>query len=172
MRKKKFEIVFKTKRMFLRKVTPENIENMQQIFSDPITMQYYPKVLNREETKEWIDKILYNYHTHGAGLWACHLKDSKEFVGICGLNFPIVDGNEEVEVGYLFVRKFWNRGLATEAAKDTVEYAKKKLKLKRIISLIRPENIPSKRVAEKNGLIPEKEVMHKGYRHIVYAKEL
>lgn len=166
------DVVFETERLFLRKMSMDDVENLQKIFSDPVTMQFYPKTFNIEETRGWIQRVLNNYEQHGAGLWACHLKATGEFVGQCGLFFqPDVDGYAEIEVGYLFVRKFWHKGLATEAAFGTMQFARDKLGYKRLISLIRPENVPSRRVAGRNGLVPEKEVDYKGYKHIVYVSE-
>lgn len=165
-------IVFETDRLFLRKMTMDDVENLQKIFSDPIAMQYYPKTFDIEETKAWIQRVLINYEKHGAGLWACHLKSTGEFVGQCGLFFqPDIDGQDEVEVGYLFVRRFWYQGLATEAARGTMKYAREQLGRNRLISLIRPENMPSRRVAGRNGLVPEKEITYKGYKHLVYVSE-
>jgi RimJ/RimL family protein N-acetyltransferase/predicted nucleotidyltransferase len=166
------EVVFETDRLFLRKMTMDDVDHLQKIFSDPIAMQYYPKTFDIDETKAWIQQVLNNYEKHGAGLWACHLKSTGEFVGQCGLFFqPNIDGRDEVEVYYLFVRKFWHQGLATEAAYGTMKYAREKLGIKRLISLIRPENIPSRRVAGRNNMVPEKEYMHKGMKHIVYVNE-
>lgn len=165
--------VFETERLFLREFTENDVENLQKIFSDPITMKYYTRTFSMEETKSWLKQVLDNYKQYSAGLWACHLKASGEFVGQCGLHFQKnIDGRDEVEVGYLFVREFWHQGYATEAAKGTMSYARKNLGFTRLVSLIRPENMPSRRVAERNGLIPEKEVMYKGLKHIVYVSEL
>jgi RimJ/RimL family protein N-acetyltransferase/predicted nucleotidyltransferase len=165
-------IVFETERLFFRKMTMDDVKNLQKIFSDPIAMQYYPKTFDVEETKKWIQRLLNNYEKHGSGLWACHLKSTGEFVGQCGLFFQSnIDGQDEVEVGYLFVRKFWRQGLATEAASGTMKYARTKHGCNRLISLIRPENIPSRRVAGRNGLVPEKEITYKGYQHLVYVSD-
>ena len=165
--------MLETKRMFLKKMTMDDVSDLQKIFSDPIAMQYYPKTFNEEETKAWIEKVLDNYEKHNAGMWMCYLKETSEFVGQCGLHFHSnLDGRDEVEVGYLFVRAFWGQGLATEAAKAVMTYAKEKLDVHRLISLVRPENNSSKRVAEKNDLTPEKEIIYKGLRHIVYVYEL
>jgi len=40
-----------------------------------------------------------------------------------------------------------------------------------VISLIRPENMQSIRVAEKNGLTCEKVIFWRGYDHCIYAKQ-
>ena len=87
-----------------------------QIFADPVAMRYYPSTKTEEEAKTWITNQIQNYNTYGYGLWAVILKENNEFVGQVGLIPQIVDDREEVEIGYLFVREFWGRGLATEAA--------------------------------------------------------
>jgi RimJ/RimL family protein N-acetyltransferase len=43
------------------------------------------------------------------------------------------------------------------------------LKLPRVISLIHPENIPSRRVGEKIGMAPEKEITFRGFPATVFA---
>lgn len=39
------------------------------------------------------------------------------------------------------------------------------------MSLIHPENIPSRRVAEKNGMTPEKETVFRGFPTIVFSMQ-
>ena len=163
-------IIFETKRLVLKLVTEDDVDHFYVMLSDPTTMKYYPKTYSRQESLEWVMGILNDYKTTGFGRWACYLKETGDFVGICGLKRQLgIDGVDEVEVGYTFNRNFWNQGLATEAARATMDYARKNLGITRLISLIRPENLPSRRVAEKNGLTPEKEVMFKYFVHIVYV---
>jgi RimJ/RimL family protein N-acetyltransferase len=38
-----------------------------------------------------------------------------------------------------------------------------------VISLIHPDNIPSRRVAEKNAMTPEKETVFRGFPTIVFS---
>lgn len=125
------------------------------------------------KTKEWIKKQCDRYAENGYGLWACHLKNTGEFVGQCGLVFwKDIAGNEEVEIGYLFVSNHWKKGLATEAARACLEYAHQNLGQNRLISLIRSENAPSRRVAERVGMSVEKEVEFTGSKVLVYAIHL
>lgn len=75
----------------------------------------------------------------------------------------------EIEIGYRLHPDFWNRGLATEAARATRDYAFRDLKLPRVISIIMPENFASRRVAEKNGMRIEKETLFKGFPSLIFA---
>jgi RimJ/RimL family protein N-acetyltransferase len=135
-------------------------------------MRYFPRTLDEEAMRAWIERNLKRYEQYGHGLWAVILKETGAFTGDCGLMWQDVDDVEELEVGYHFNKAFWGRGLATEAARGCMEYARAQLGRERIISLIRPENLPSRRVAERNGLQIEQEVFWRGYQHYVYAKEL
>lgn len=74
-------------------------------------------------------------------------------------------------MGWHVNRQFQRRGLATEAAIAAVGYGFGRLGLDRIISLIRPENEPSWRVAEKLGMRNWKETTRSHFRHRVYVIE-
>jgi len=166
------EVVFETERLVLCKMTGEDIPNLMRMFRDSEVMRFYDHLFTEEEAQGWLQKILSNYAAFGAGLWACYLKSTGEFVGQCGLHFrPNFDGRDEVEVGYMFCSAYWNRGLATEAALATMQYAREKLGIGRLISLIRPDNSASRKVAEKNGMVVEKRVEYKGIEHLVYVSE-
>jgi ribosomal-protein-alanine N-acetyltransferase len=80
-----------------------------------------------------------------------------------------VDEVDEIEIGYHVRRDLWGRGYAPEAARACRDYGFERLGAERLISLIRPENIPSRRVAEKTGLILWKDVVWRGLMHCVYV---
>ena len=82
-----------------------------------------------------------------------------------------VEGLNHVEVGYHVRRDLWGNGYATEAAQACIEYAFTRLGVDRVISMIRPENLQSVRVAEKNGLVCEKIVSWRGFDHCIYARQ-
>jgi RimJ/RimL family protein N-acetyltransferase len=163
------ETVLTTERMNLRKLHSGDIENLQRIFSDPEAMKYYPSTKDRQETVKWIEWNVESYRKFGIGLWAAELKESGEFVGQVGLVLQDVDGQQEVEVGYLFVRKHWGNGLATEGARACREYGFRKHGFERLVSLIDPDNLPSIRVAERNGMTLEGTVEKWGKKLAVYS---
>jgi len=122
------------------------------------------------EAKEWVAKTQKTYATRKIGFFACELKETGEFVGICGLLFQSpINGRDEIEIGYLFIRKYWGQGLATEAAHGCMEYGFHVRGFDRIISLIDPKNNRSIRVAERNGLTEEGETLFKGRKALIYS---
>ena len=80
------------------------------------------------------------------------LKDGGEMIGQCGITYQDL-GNECVpETGYLFQKKFWHSGYAAEAAQACNRYAFDVLGMAEIYSIIRDNNLPSRKVAERNGM--------------------
>ncbi|MBP6824815.1 MAG: GNAT family N-acetyltransferase [Acidobacteria bacterium] len=165
------KVILETERLLLREITHLDSEELLKIWGDAETMSLFPKTLNPQEMGEWIDRNLKRYESYGHGVWAVILKDSLQFVGDCGLVIQEVDGVEELEVGYHFNRNFWGLGLATEAALGCLDYGFNRLGSRRIISMIRPENLSSRRLAERNGLKVEKEIFWRGFQHYVYVIE-
>ena len=72
------------------------------------------------------------------------------FAGFCGLVH--LDDTSEIEVGYRFAKRFWGMGLATEAAKASLEYGFETLGIDRIVAVVHPDNLASQRVVDKLGL--------------------
>jgi RimJ/RimL family protein N-acetyltransferase len=165
------EVVLETQRLRLRHLAPSDLDDLLSILTDPETMQYYPRPFTRAESNEWIDRNIERYASDGFGLWAILSKADDEFLGDCGPVRRFVDGRDEVEIGWQVKRAFWRRGIATEAGAACRDHAFGPLGLTRVISLIRPENTPSRRVAEKIGMTIEKEIDYKGMAHYVYFQE-
>jgi [ribosomal protein S5]-alanine N-acetyltransferase len=161
--------VFQTERLTLREFEPDDVDALATILSDPQTMRYYPMPFDRAAVVDWIRGNRSRYANDGHGLWAAILNSTGELIGDCGLVGQSVEGSEEIEIGYHVRRDLWGHGYATEAARACRDYGFANLKVDRLISLIRPENLASCRVAEKNGLTIWKEVTRANLLHYVYA---
>lgn len=151
-------VVLETDRLVLREMTVADVDDLMQIFGDPEAMRYYPSTKSRNEAQDWVRWVLNSYAANGFGLWLALRKDTGEFAGQCGLTLQDVDGVVEPEIGYLFVRRLWGQGLATEAARACRDHAFGPLDLERVISLPDPANLASRRVAEKIGMTLERKV--------------
>jgi len=133
-----------------------DLEDMAALLGDPDVMSYYPVPKTRAEALQWIDWNRGLYQSRGHGLWILTLAESGLFVGDCGLTPQLVDGREELEVGYHVRRALQGHGYATEAAAAARDFARDRLCARRLTAIIHPANRPSQRVAEKIGLRQEK----------------
>ena len=161
--------ILDTLRLSLREFIPGDADALALVLSDPETMRYYPVPFDRSGVEEWIARNCRRYANDGHGLWGMVLKTNRELIGDCGLTVQDVDGTTEVEIGYRVRRDHWGKGLATEAARACRDYGFASLPVERLVSMIRPENLPSRRVAEKNGMSVSRQVIWRNLPHLIYA---
>jgi ribosomal-protein-alanine N-acetyltransferase len=162
-------MIIQSPRLLLRPFIPNDLESLFEVIGDPLTMQFYPSPYDKQGTLDWIERNVRRYAEDGSGLRAVVLKGNGEMIGDCGPVWQEIDGQRELEIGYHIRRDHWRRGYATEAARAAMGYAFERFPVECLISLIRPENLPSRRVAEKNGLRVDREIEWKGIQHFVYA---
>jgi [ribosomal protein S5]-alanine N-acetyltransferase len=162
--------ILETARLILREMSSDDLEFVAAMLADPEVMRYYPRCYSREEAEIWIQRQVRRYARHGHGLWLAIDKATGRPVGQVGLLIQQLRGVMEKEVAYLIHRPFWRQGFATEAGRAARDYAFDILDRPRVIALIRPENGPSLRVAERLGLLAEPErIEHSGFEHIVFS---
>lgn len=147
-------VILETERLILRELTPDDAEALYRVYHEPEVLKFFtvgpPESVEAE--RAGIERHLGYYTEHGFGLWATILRDSEELIGRCGLLSQQVGGVREVEVAYLLSPRFWGRGLASEAARGIRDYAFDAFGCLRLVSVIHPENVASKRVANAIGM--------------------
>ena len=158
-----------TERLILRSFREEDVDAMAELFANPDFMRFSLGVFTkRKKTVEFIDKVMGWDRDRIPSQFAVVSRDEHAVIGYCGFHHhPELPG--EIEIGYRLHPDYWNRGLITEAAHAVRDHAFVDLKLPRVISLIHPENAPSRRVAEKNGMKIEKEITFRGSPTLAYA---
>lgn len=164
-------IILKTDRLALREMVPDDIDFLAGMLADPEVMRFYPKCYTRDEAQLWLDRQRQRYRYHGFGLWLVTDRQNGQPIGQVGLLLQDVDDRFETEVGYLIHRPFWRQGYAAEAARGVLTYATQVKQFSRMISLVRPENVPSQGVARKLGASVEKEISFKGLQHLVFVHQ-
>jgi RimJ/RimL family protein N-acetyltransferase len=150
-----------------------DLDALHAIQSDREHMRYYPHPFSVDESRAWIERSLERQARLGYSLWAIEDRTTGEFLGNCGPIPQLVDGVDEIELGWSVTPRRAREGIATEAAaawRDRLGA----LGVDHVISLIRPENVPSRRVAEKIGMTVWKETVHGsvGWVHLVYRVNL
>jgi ribosomal-protein-alanine N-acetyltransferase len=147
-----------------------DLDALHEIQSDPEHMRFYPHPFSRDETRAWIERSLERQERYGFSLWAIEDRETGEFLGNCGPVHQVVDGLDEIELGWSVTPRRAGQGIATEAASVWRDRCLGPLGMGHVISLVRPENVPSRRVAEKIGMTVWKETLHgsMSWPHLVY----
>lgn len=145
-------MILETPRLTLRQLEETDLDALAAILRDPEVMYAYEHGFDPEEVRRWLDRQLERYAEYGFGLWAVIEKGSGEFIGQCGVTMQDWDGREVPEIGYHLRRDKWRQGFATEAAEACRDYAFRTLGFPEVYSIIRENNLPSQRVALRNGM--------------------
>ncbi|MFI8853141.1 GNAT family N-acetyltransferase [Streptomyces sp. 891-h] len=145
------DVVIETERLWLRPLTPRDLDFFVELHSDPEITRFVP-TFTREQARERLAEIGRQWSERGHGLCAVQSKETGELIGRCGLNhWELFD---EVEAGWTFRRDCWGRGYATEAARAVVEWGFDRLDVDYFTAMIVHGNSASVRVAERLGFEP------------------
>ena len=163
-------MILETPRIVLRQMTNADAAHLFRLHQSPNVMRY----IFGEEPLRTLDDALallaarvFPQYALGVGRWACADKARGDFIGWCGIKHMADD--DEYDIGYRFFEEHWGHGYATEAAKACCDFARARLRGKRVVGKAVRENRGSRRVLEKAGLVFEKEVAEEGYPVAVYV---
>jgi RimJ/RimL family protein N-acetyltransferase len=114
--------------------------------------------------------MLGHWHLRGWGNFLVEERGSGQLVGRVGIT--AWEDWPEPELGWWTAPAVWGRGYAPEAARAVLALARDTYRWTRLISLIRPTNHASIRVAEKLGALPEGDIEFHDRVARVYAHAL
>lgn len=178
-------MILKTKRLILRPWSEEDLEPFAQLNADSRVREYFPSVLNRQESDASVKSFSEHIQRCGWGFWATSLIDSRAFIGLIGLqevNFsaPFNQLTPAIEIGWRLACNYWGKGYATEGALEALRYGYENLGLKEIVSFTAVANQRSRHVMEKIGMQynpqddfdhPRISAGHPLKRHVLYRLE-
>lgn len=163
------QMILETPRLILRPFREEDIGRFAELMADPDFTRFSLGPYTHEQTQGVLQKFLSWNQADLPSQFAVIFRANKDLIGYCGFLHHKVDGQDEIEIGYRLHPDYWNRGLASEAAQAVRDHGFLDLNLRRVISLIHPDNVPSRRVAEKNGMKIERETVFRGFPTQVFA---
>ena len=157
-----------TERLVIREFMDDDAPELARAFADPEVLWWLTERFAVDAARGWVARARDGYGRSGMGLYAVCLRDGERLIGDCGLVVQTVESHALVEIGWHLERDSWGRGYATEAARAVLTLAEE-LGVRRVHSLIVPDNVRSRRVAEKLGMSVERQVVHAGMPHDLWA---
>jgi RimJ/RimL family protein N-acetyltransferase len=146
----------------------EDEDALLAVLGDPISMRFYPRPFDRLAVRVWIGRVRDRYEREGFGLLTVVERSSGEVVGDCGPMLMETGHGMHVELGWHIRRDRQGLGLAGEAGEACRDHAWSALGVDHLISIIRPENVPSWRVARRVGFRAWRGDVRAGMAHVLW----
>lgn len=161
-------MIIQTKRLLLRPLKISDINTVHEYASDLENTKYMMFLPNTslKETLNFLEGVEREWKKEDPSTFefAIILDD----IHIGAVSISLNKSNETGEIGWILNKKYWNCGYVTEAAKAVLDFAKNKLKLKKVIAQCDFRNTPSFKVMEKLGM---KLIDENGIRSYLKRKE-
>ena len=156
-----------SERLRLRRFTPDDVELFARLNANPHVMRYAGGVKTRAQSEESFRTRVLAYYDEfpGLGIWATMTRNGGECIGVHLLNN--IQGETDIQVGYLLFPEHWRRGYATEMCLTVLRYGYAERRLPRICAITDLANVESQRVLLKAGLIRNGE---RSFPHPAYAE--
>jgi RimJ/RimL family protein N-acetyltransferase len=144
----------RTERLLLRRWRASDLEPFAALNADPAVMEHFPATLSRAQSAALVERIERCFEERGYGLWAVEFPGEAPFIGFVGLAPVDIDVAfaPAVELGWRLARHYWDRGIATEAARAASTVGLEQLHLPGLLAYTAASNERSRRVMERLGM--------------------
>jgi ribosomal-protein-alanine N-acetyltransferase len=139
--------MFTSERLLIRAWEESDAKAFYELTQDE-GFNLYPINVYRQKSidtaREWIRKV--------KGKLAVFEKESGKLIGMGGLTPWTWEGEELIDITYRLRESAWGKGYGWELAEALVHHGFRELGLDQITATITPDNLPSKKIAEKLGM--------------------
>ncbi|MEA5449764.1 GNAT family N-acetyltransferase [Leptolyngbya sp. CCNP1308] len=152
-----------TPRLWLRQATEADAEAVFSLFSDPQVTRFHDldTFTYLDQAREVIERRKMGFKGDRGIRWAIALKPHNNLIGSCGFTWDRTAS--QAEVGYELARKFWRRGIMTEALSAIFNYGFEVENLHRIVAEVMVDNLASKQLLKKLGLQSQGILKERGF---------
>lgn len=168
-----------TQRLTLRQWKEEDRAPFAELNGDGTVMEFFPKILTRQESDAMVDSCSSIIEKNGWGFWAVSCPGVADFIGMIGLHIVSFEAQftPAVEIGWRLSAPYWGKAYAPEGAHAALNFAFDVLGLDEVVSFTAVPNKKSMRVMEKIGMSrdPDEDFDHPALsrdhplcRHVLY----
>ena len=146
--------LFTSERLGFRNWNDSDIEKMSAINDDPEVMEFFPALVTRNQTSDFITRMKTMFEEKKYCYFAVDELASGNFcgfIGLCDQNFE-ASFTPCTDIGWRLDKKFWNKGYATEGAKRCLDYGFREINLTNVKATAPVINVKSIKVMDKIGM--------------------
>jgi len=120
---------FAMARLIAERLREEHAAEIHRMHQDAVHMATLGGVRSEAETVAYMTRNLDHWERYGFGVWMMRDRQDGRVAGRALLRHLLVEGTDEIEVGYSFYPAYWGQGLAAEAAGACLDLARESLVL-------------------------------------------
>lgn len=161
------ELELFTERLRLTPFAADDVDLALEMWTDPEVVKYICDVMTEAEIHQDMSNSVRRGGNGGIGLWCVSDRTTGEKLGDAYLlplpidkddtDFSLVVMGQmpdaEIEIGYFLKRSAWGWGYATEVCRCLLQFAFLKVSLNEVVASVDEDNVASKKVLEKCGLL-------------------
>ncbi len=142
----------RTARLLLRPFEFTDVDDVRAYASDAEVARYrpLPDPYTRNDAAEFVDRQMRTDWSTNPEFAVVY---GRRVIG--GISLHVNPEHETAELGYLLGRRWWGRGLATDAARAVVDWGFQSFELHKVYARAHVDNKPSWRVLERLGMTRE-----------------
>ena len=155
--------ILSTQRLILGQADKTDAPFFLRLLNSPTWIQFIGDrgVRTLEDAAGYIQKSLINsYREHGYGLYKMTLIAEEKPIGICG--FVKRAYLDHADIGFALLPAYEGKGYTYEAAEALLAYGENVLKLEKVLAVTTAENIKSRKLLFKLGLVEQGTIFSKG----------
>ena len=156
-----------TERLLLTPLAPTDLDVALEMWTDPEVVEYVCDLMDRDTISKEMSHWIKRGGNGCIGIWCISDRETGEKYGSAILlPMPIEEDDTDyslvvpdqmpdgdVEIGYFLKRSAWGHGFATEACRRLLQFAFEDTPLNEVVATFDVENVASKKVLKKAGLV-------------------
>lgn len=145
-------MLFHTERLYVRRLEPIDFPPFHEMQSNAEVLRYTTgKPQNEEENRVDLQELIRGYEKKENTLWVWAIikKLDHSFVGTCAIAKTDEDENE---IGYRLLQKYWGNGYGFEIAEALLKYGIQEMGFLELVAYVDVRNIPSVKILEKSSM--------------------
>lgn len=150
-------LIFRGRKINLRRIRPNDLDNMCRLTNDKKVSYYLPMMpfpYGEADGRKYINSAIRNFRNRTGYSFAIASKEDDPLMGVISLS-NINRADQNGEIGYWVARKYWNRGILTDALPLILDFSFRQMKLHRVYAIIHERNEASVRLMERAGFVRE-----------------
>ncbi len=161
-------VAFSTPRLTAECIRLAHTAEIFRMHQDPEQMAMLGGVRDEEQSAAYMVRALQHWEEFAFGVWMLRDRQSGESAGRVLLRHLLLDGVNELEVGYSLYPAYWGRGLALEAASACMRFARAALPFTSVVALTATDHVRSQQVLRKLGMAFDREIERDGQRLVLF----